>query len=144
MRVSGILSEKGSEVATVRSDRTLADAADELRRRRIGALVVTDDGETIEGILSERDVVQAVALFGPGVLSRPVTTAMTAEVWTCGPEDSTEELARAMTFHRTRHLPVVSAGRLVGIVSIGDIVKSRLTELEREREQLTNYITTGR
>lgn len=144
MRVSGILNDKGADVATITSDKTLADAADELRRLRIGALVVTDDGQRIEGMLSERDVVQAVALFGHGVLARPVSTAMSADVWTCSPEDSTEELARSMTFHRTRHLPVTSEGRLVGIVSIGDIVKSRLDELERERDQLTNYITTGR
>ena len=144
MRVSGILKDKGSDVATVTTNQTLAHASDELRRRRIGALVVTNDGETIEGILSERDVVHAIALFGHAVLNQPVTTAMTAEVWTCSPDDTTEELAQAMTYHRTRHLPVMNQGKLVGIVSIGDIVKSRLTELEREREQLTNYITTGR
>lgn len=144
MRVSGILSYKGSDVATIASSTTLADAADLLRKRRIGALVVTDDGQHIDGIVSERDIVHAIALFGQGVLARPVTTSMTADVWTCSPGDSTEDLARRMTDYRTRHLPVVVEGRLVGIVSIGDIVKSRLNELEREREQLTNYITTGR
>lgn len=144
MRVSGILNDKGSDVATISSDQSLAAAADELRRRRIGALVVTDDGEHIDGIISERDVVHAVALFGQGVLSRPVASSMSTEVWTCSPDDSAEELARSMTYHRTRHLPVTEGGQLVGIVSIGDIVKSRLSELEREREHLTNYITTGR
>lgn len=144
MRVSGILHEKGADVATIAPNRTLGDAAEELRRLRIGALVVTDSDDRVEGIISERDLVHAMALFGAEVLSTPVASVMSTDVWTCSPDDSAEHLARMMTDHRSRHLPVVENDALVGIVSIGDVVKSRLTELERERDHLTNYITTGR
>lgn len=144
MRVSGILREKGADVATIAPNRTLEDAAEELRRLRIGALVVTDPDGRIEGIISERDLVNAIALFGADAMSAPVRSAMSTDVWTCAPEDSAEHLARMMTDHRSRHLPVTENDALVGIVSIGDVVKSRLSELERERDDLTNYIMTGR
>lgn len=144
MRVSGILQDKGADVATIAPDRTLGDAAEELRRLRIGALVVTGDDDRVEGIISERDLVHALALFGTEVLSTPVGSVMSTDVWTCSPDDSAEHLARMMTDHRSRHLPVVENDSLIGIVSIGDVVKSRLSELERERDDLTNYITTGR
>lgn len=144
MRVSGILHEKGADVATIAPNRTLGDAAAELRRLQVGALVVTDPDGNIEGIISERDLVHALALLGADVLSTPVGAAMSTDVWTCSPEDSAEHLARMMTDHRSRHLPVTEDDALVGIVSIGDVVKSRLNELETERDQLTNYITTGR
>ena len=110
----------------------------------MGALVVTDVDGSVEGIVSERDLVHALALFGAEVLSTPVSAVMSTDVWTCSPDDSAEHLARMMTDHRSRHLPVTEDDHLVGIVSIGDVVKSRLNELEREREALTNYITTGR
>lgn len=144
MRVSGILHDKGAEVATIAPNRTLGDAAEELRRRRIGALVVTDADGRVDGIISERDMVHALALFGIDVLTTPVSAVMSTDVWTCAPDDSAERLARMMTDHRSRHLPVVENDELIGIVSIGDVVKSRLNELERERDQLTDYITTGR
>jgi len=144
MRVSGILATKGATVATIAPRATVAEAADELRLHGIGALVVSPDGRTIEGILSERDLVRALAERGERILREPVVQLMTETVWTCAPEDSVEDLMRTMTDRRTRHLPVVVEGELVGIVSIGDIVKWRLTELEDETRQLHDYITTGR
>lgn len=144
MRVSGILATKGATVATIAPRATVAEATDELRLHGIGALVVSPDGRTIEGILSERDVVRALAERGDRILREPVADLMTATVWTCAPEDSVEDLMRTMTDRRTRHLPVVFEGELAGIVSIGDIVKCRLTELEDETRQLHDYIATGR
>jgi CBS domain-containing protein len=144
MRVSGILSTKGATVATIASDASVAEAADELRLHGIGALVVSDDGRRIDGILSERDLVRALAERGDRILREPVSNLMASEVWTCTPEDSVEDLMRTMTDRRTRHLPVTVEGELAGIVSIGDIVKWRLTELEDETRQLHDYITTGR
>ncbi|CAN5607294.1 CBS domain-containing protein [soil metagenome] len=144
MRVSGILATKGATVATISPRSTIAEAADELRLRGIGALVVSPDGLSIDGILSERDVVRALAERGERILAEPVCDLMSAQVWTCAPEDSVEDLMRTMTERRTRHLPVTADGQLVGIVSIGDVVKWRLTELEDETRQLHEYITTGR
>ncbi|MHB1138622.1 MAG: CBS domain-containing protein [Microthrixaceae bacterium] len=144
MRVSGILAAKGATVATIAPHATVAEAADELRLHGIGALVVSSDGRGIDGIVSERDLVRALAERGDRILREPVSRLMSAEVWTCAPEDSVEHLMRTMTDRRTRHLPVTVEGELCGIVSIGDIVKWRLTELEDETRQLHEYITTGR
>jgi CBS domain-containing protein len=144
MRVTTILSEKGSTVATIDSTATLAEAAAELRLRGVGALVVSRDGRTIEGILSERDIVRRLAERGDHALHELVGAVMTAQVRTCEPTDTSEDLMRVMTDHRLRHLPVVVDGALSGIVSIGDIVKARLTELEVEARALHDYITTGR
>lgn len=144
MRVSGILASKGSTVATIRPDATLADVVDQLHRLRIGALVVTSDGRIPDGIISERDVVLHLAAVGDTALRAPVSEVMTNEVRTCSPTDCVEDLMREMTEHRTRHLPVLDGGALAGIVSIGDVVKWRVTELEDERRHLTDYIVTGR
>jgi CBS domain-containing protein len=144
MRVSGILAAKGATVATIAPHASVAEAADELRLHGIGALVVSADGRGIDGIVSERDLVRALAERGERIMSEPVSQLMTVEVWTCAPEDSVEHLMRTMTERRTRHLPVAVEGVLAGIVSIGDIVKWRLTELEDETRQLHDYITTGR
>jgi CBS domain-containing protein len=144
MRVSGILAAKGATVATIAPHATVAEAADELRLHGIGALVVSSDGRGIEGIVSERDVVRALAERGERILREPVSQLMTVEVFTCSPEDSVEHLMRTMTDRRTRHLPVAVEGELAGIVSIGDIVKWRLGELEDETRHLHEYITTGR
>lgn len=144
MRVSGILSTKGSDVATIRPEESVKLAAEQLQTRRFGALVVTAADGTLQGIVSERDIVHAIARDGAGVLSMPVGSIMTTDVWTCKPEDSTEELARTMTNQRSRHIPVVVDGALAGVVSIGDVVKSRLTELEDEAKHMHDYITTGR
>lgn len=144
MRVSGILAAKGATVATIAPHATVAEAADVLRLHGIGALVVSSDGRGIEGIVSERDLVRALAERGDRILREPVSQLMSVEVWTCAPEDSVEHLMRTMTERRTRHLPVAVDGALCGIVSIGDIVKWRLTELEDETRHLHDYITTGR
>jgi CBS domain-containing protein len=146
MRVTDILRAKGSTVATIAPDATLGEAADLLHRLGIGALVVAADGRHPDGIISERDVVRclAEATDAADVLARPVADAMAADLVTCAPGDSCDALARTMTDRRHRHLPVIEQDELVGIVSIGDIVKARLGELEEERRALHDYISTGR
>lgn len=144
MRVSGILSVKGSDVATIRPTESVEIASRQLRLRRIGALVVIAESGELIGIISERDIVAALAKFGSEALAKPVEAVMTTEVWTCDPNDSAEDLMRTMTDRRARHIPVVTEGSLVGLVSIGDVVKSRLTELEDTAQHLHDYITTGR
>lgn len=144
MRVATILDNKGSTVATISGAATLAEAAGELRLRGVGALVVSIDGTTIEGIVSERDVVRRLAEKGAQALDEPVSSVMSAEVRTCDPSDTCDDLMRVMTEHRMRHLPVVVDGRLSGIISIGDVVKHRVSELEQESVALHEYIATGR
>lgn len=145
MNVESILGVKGVAVVTVTSDVSLADAARQLRDAGVGALVVSDDDGRIDGIVSERDVVTALANHGASVLGRPVSSVMSRDVITCRNEDSVESLMRSMTERRVRHLPVADAdGRLGGIVSIGDVVKSRLGQLENENQHLVDYITHGR
>ncbi len=144
MRVDGVLQGKGSEVATIGPDQTLLAATAELGKRRIGALVVVAADGSVAGIVSERDIVAAVAREGAAVLSRAVREVMTAEVITCSPNDTMEQLMSAMTEQHIRHLPVVSDGALVGIVSIGDVVKRRVAEIQDEATALGDYITHGR
>ncbi len=144
MRVSGILASKGATVTTIAPQATVADVADVLRLRGVGALVVSTDGRHIEGIITERDVVCRLAERGELALSESVTSVMSDQVRTCAPEDAAEDLMRLMTEHRIRHLPVEVDGVLSGIVSIGDVVKWRVTELEDETRHLHDYITTGR
>jgi CBS domain-containing protein len=115
----------------------------QLAERRIGALVVSGDGRSIDGILSERDIARALNERGAGLLGDPVSSVMTAEVHTCVPGASVHDLAQMMTDRRIRHVPVVDDGALVGIVSIGDVVKARLDELEEERKQLVDYIQSA-
>ncbi len=138
MKVADILAHKGNRVVTIKSDASLRTAIKRLALERIGALVVSDDGEHVDGVLSERDVVMALAEQGGEILepSRRVEAFMTRSVRVCTPEDSIAHLMRVMTLHRIRHLPVVEDGRLVGIVSIGDVVKNRLEELEMETSVL--------
>jgi len=144
VQISQVLRHKGSsEVATVPGDESVRTALALLARHGIGALVVSVDGERIDGIVSERDIVRGLHERGAAVLAEPVTAVMTAEVQTCAPGQSVHDLARQMTDHRVRHVPVVDHGRLIGIVSIGDVVKARLDELETERAQLVDYIQTG-
>ena len=144
MRVSGILASKGTTVATIAPQASIAEAADELRRHGIGALVVSSDGRSVDGIISERDIVLRLSEAGGDVLGQPVSAVMTSEVQTCALDDTCDELMRVMTEQRTRHLPVVTQGELAGIVSIGDVVKRRVTELEDETRHLHDYIVTGR
>ena len=140
MNVNSILRNKGNWVATISPDATAGEAVDILHRERIGALVVSSDGEGVEGLLSERDIVAALAEMGDGLLSCPIAQIMTRTVPTCEPEDSVGDLMAEMTNRRIRHFPVVSQGRLCGIVSIGDLVKSRLDEVEFEASSLRTFI----
>ena len=144
MHVAEILRRKGHEVATVAPTDTVEAAVEALRERSIGALVVTADGKTINGILSERDIVRALGRSTRDLLGRPASDIMTADVFTCSPEDRVEHLMSLMTDKRIRHLPVEVDGALKGIVSIGDVVKSRLFELEQEARALEDYIQHGR
>lgn len=144
MLVATIINQKGSNVATISPQASLADAASELRLRSVGALVVSSDGRAIQGIVSERDIVRRLAERGQTALGESVESVMTSEVRTCSPEDTCDDLMRTMTEHRTRHLPVRVDGMLAGIVSIGDVVKHRVDELEQEARTLHDYITTGR
>ncbi|GAA0578029.1 CBS domain-containing protein [Actinomadura livida] len=140
MRIRDILRRKGDAVATVRPEATVRQLLSVLAEHNIGAAVVSPDGTSIAGIASERDVVRSLHERGAALLDRPVSDIMTAEVRSCGPSDKVEDLRRAMTEHRFRHVPVVEDGRLTGIVSIGDVVKSAIDELESEREHLVDYI----
>ena len=140
MRISDVVRRKGGEVVTVRSEDTVERLLDLLAEHRIGALVVSDDGQSVNGIVSERDVVRHLQRDGAAVLLAPVSTIMTAEVKTCELDVPIEELARTMTDLRIRHVPVVVDGKLHAIVSIGDIVKHRIDELQSERDQLVGYI----
>ncbi len=141
MRISSVLAQKGSAVATVRRDATVADAVGVLARLDIGALVVSDDGRRIDGIVSERDVVRRLSALAASPLQETIASIMSSDVHTCSPDDDTEQLMSIMTNRRIRHVPVVEAGELRGIVSIGDVVKTRIQELERHRKELEDYIT---
>jgi len=144
VNVATIMAMKGDDVVTIRPAAVLSEAAAELRDRRIGALVVSDDGRQIVGILSERDVVLALAGHGASALGRTVASAMSADVVTCRSEDAVETLMVQMTERRIRHLPVVDAdGLLRGIVSIGDVVKARLGQLVSENQALHDYMHQG-
>jgi CBS domain-containing protein len=143
MNVETILRNKGNWVATIRPDATIADAVNMLHRERIGAIVVSEDGDSVDGILSERDVVNALADSGAALLARRVDDIMTRNVITCEPGDTVGELMAEMTSRRIRHFPVVTDGRLCGIVSIGDLVKSRLDEVEFEAQSLRSFIASA-
>jgi CBS domain-containing protein len=144
MRISDVLRVKGTQVVTVAPDAKVRHLVAVLAERRIGAVVVSHDGTAVDGIASERDIVQALAQRGAGVMSEPVTAIYTAEVYTVTPQTPIEEVMRLMTERRVRHVPVVVDGGLQGIVSIGDVVKIRIGELETERTALTDYITGSR
>jgi CBS domain-containing protein len=144
MRVRSILSTKGSDVATIDADATLREVADALAEAGIGALVVSADGRTVDGIVSERDLARAVARDGAGALDRPVHEVMATGVLTCRPHDLVQHLMGVMTEARVRHLPVVEDDRLVGIVSIGDVVKHCFDELQTESQALQEYLYSGR
>jgi len=143
MNVETILREKGNWVATIRPDATISEAVSTLHQERIGALVVSEDGNKVDGVLSERDIVTALARCGTDLLSYPVEDVMTRGVITCEPGDGVGELMAEMTNRRIRHFPVVAGGRLCGIVSIGDLVKSRLDEVEFEASSLRSFIAGG-
>ncbi len=143
MLVSQILRDKGNEVYTASPHTTLEEASRELLERRIGAVVVTGDDGRVVGILSERDVVSAVARRGAGALQEPVDGCMTRDVVFAEPGETVDELMGRMTDRRIRHLPVCVDERLVGLVSIGDLVKSKISEVEHEADELKAYIAAG-
>jgi CBS domain-containing protein len=142
VQISQVLRRKGHEVATVDAGESVRTALAMLAEHRVGALVVSADGAHIDGILSERDIARGLHERGAGLLAEPISSVMTVDVHTCPPTASVHELAQTMTDHRVRHVPVVEDDRLVGIVSIGDVVKARLDELEAERASLVDYIQT--
>ncbi|MFD1146296.1 CBS domain-containing protein [Saccharothrix hoggarensis] len=142
MRIADVLRNKGSAVATVESRASVADLVAALAEHNVGAMVVIGP-EGIAGIVSERDVVRKLHDRGGALLDAPVSEIMTSEVFTCTPRDSVDSLTVLMTEQRIRHVPVVDDDRLVGIVSIGDVVKSRINQLQEDHDQLTAYIVQG-
>jgi CBS domain-containing protein len=143
MTVKAILARKGSDVVTAAPTALLADAVKVLAARRIGALVVTGADRRIVGILSERDIVRALAEKGPAALDMPIAGAMTRKVFTCRAEETVREIMERMTAGKSRHVPVVEEGRLTGIISIGDVVKSRVDGMEEESAALRDYIRSA-
>ena len=140
MRISDVLRVKGTRVATVTPDTKVRRVLAVLAEHRFGAVVVSHDGASVDGIASERDIVRAFAKRGAAVMSEAITAIYTAEVHTVTPETQLEDVMRMMTEQRVRHAPVVVDGGLRGIVSLGDVVKNRIDELETERAALTDYI----
>ena len=136
MNVEGILRSKGATVVTIKPDATIADLVHGLREDRIGAMVVSEDGRSVLGIISERDVVRGLAERGPRILDVQVSELMTRDVVSCAPRDTVKQVMAEMTRRRIRHLPVIAEGVLCGIVSIGDVVKNRLEEMETETNVL--------
>jgi CBS domain-containing protein len=143
MTVKAILSRKGNDVLTIEPGASLADAAKLLAERKIGALMVNGVDGRVAGILSERDIVRALAERGADMLSERVDRVMTRKVVTCTEAETIASIMERMTEGKFRHLPVVDQGRLVGIVSIGDVVKYRLHEIENESQALREYILTA-
>lgn len=143
MTVKAILSVKGTEVLTIEPTTNVAAAAKLLAERKIGALVVTGPDRRVIGIVSERDIVQELAAHGAASLDMPLTEIMTRKVMTCSAADTISSVMERMTAGKFRHLPVVEQGRLAGIVSIGDVVKHRLQEMEQEQSALRDYIQTA-
>lgn len=140
MQVSVLLQTKGTEVVTVRPEATIAEVAIVLAEHRIGAVVVTADGRSIDGVLSERDIVRALARPDDRMLAATAHSLMTAEVVTCQPDTTVEELMTTMTDRRIRHVPVIVDGQLSGLVSIGDVVKHHIATLEQESQAIHDYI----
>ena len=140
MIVSHILAQKGRDVATVSAEASVTDAVQILGARKVGALVVSNPGRDILGIISERDVVKLIARAGVGALGEPVSRHMTAKVISCAPDDTIGTVMERMTAGRFRHMPVEEGGKLAGIISIGDVVKHRVAEIEADAKALRDYI----
>ena len=143
MTIKRILESKGSNVITLHPDVTLADVAKVLSEKRIGAIVLVEENGTVAGIVSERDIVRVVGANGPESLRRVVRDVMTLKVTTCTEMTTVDEALQTMTTGRFRHLPVISDGRLAGLVSIGDVVKRKIEDAEAEAEQMRDYIAAG-
>src|SRR4051794_25399897 len=144
MNVEHILARKGREVKTIAPNASLEDALQRLREERIGALVVSTDGARIEGILSDRDILNAIADHGTAVLGESVGSVMTAKVFTCSRDDRVSRIMALITTRRIRHVPVVEKdGRLCGMISIGDVVKQRLDEIQGEADAMREYVQSA-
>ena len=143
MKVKDILATKGADVVGIEPTATLQSAATLLAQKKIGAVVIRGAGGRLSGILSERDIVRAVAKQGTAALELPVGQAMTREVITCSEDDTCAEIMERMTSRKFRHLPVLRDNALVGLISIGDVVKQRVEEIERESEAMRDYIQTA-
>lgn len=143
MKVASILTVKGRDVFTILPESSILDAANMLKEKRVGALVVPGAKGTVAGILSERDIVRGLAAHGPAVLAMTVGDLMTRTVVTCAPDNAIEDVMNEMTSRRIRHLPVIEDGALAGMVSIGDVVNNRLGELHQETDMLRSYISSG-
>jgi len=141
MHVADVVKNKPADVFSTTAETSIAEVSKLLAEKRVGAVVVTAADGALVGIISERDIVRGLAQQGAGLLENPVSTLMTTEVETCGPQDSVEELMQRMTAGRFRHFPVMTDGKLTAVVSIGDLVKSRLGELEYEASALKQYIS---
>jgi len=141
--IANILKVKGRSVTTARPDDTVQEIADRLAQKKIGAIVIVGGGGSVTGIISERDLIRVIAQRGADALSMPVSEVMTREVVVCGEATSVDDIMEMMTNGRFRHLPVVEEGRLVGIVSIGDIVKHHIAEVELEVSAMRGYFATG-
>ncbi|MFV0463280.1 MAG: CBS domain-containing protein [Nostocoides sp.] len=140
MRILDVVKAKGEDVVTIAGDASVKELLDLLAQYKIGAVVVSGGDRSVDGIVSERDVVRHLQSTGASVLEKPVSTIMTTDVRTCAPEAELGELEQTMTDHRIRHVPVVQEGKLFAIVSIGDVVKNRIATLQAERDQLVEYI----
>ncbi len=143
MNVATILNMKGRDVATAKAEASLMEIVHFLAEHKVGAIVVVDDTGGLCGIISERDIVRALSAQGDAALSQHAREFMTRDVVTCGESESVAALMERMTAGRFRHLPVVADGKLVGIISIGDVVKQRISEAEQEAEAMRAYIATG-
>ena len=143
MNVASILQSKGNDVVTARPERKVAYVVEKLKGKGIGALVISEDRRTVLGIISERDILRGLAEHGAAVLDMQISELMTRDVVTCGPDTGIDELMSVMTDNRIRHIPVVEDGALSGIVTIGDVVKARLEQIERDAAAMRAYIATG-
>ncbi|MDH3581338.1 MAG: CBS domain-containing protein [Hyphomicrobiales bacterium] len=143
MTVAAILKDKGGDVVTATPDTSLLEIAKILRKHKIGCIVIRADGETIEGIVSERDLVRIIATDGPEALESPVTRCMTKKVVCCQESDTVDHVMAEMTSGRFRHIPVIQNEKLIGLVSIGDVVKQRIADAEMEAAAMRSYIATG-
>jgi CBS domain-containing protein len=141
MNVAAILKQKGRAVATAKPDMTLMEVANKLAAKRIGAIVIVGAQGEIAGIISERDIIRALSVVGPDCMTQPVSQSMTRNVVTCQETDTLEELMAMMTARRFRHLPVMVDDALVGIISIGDVVKHHVAEVEMDATAMREYIT---
>ncbi|MBK6886643.1 MAG: CBS domain-containing protein [Tetrasphaera sp.] len=140
MKISDVVRQKGAMVVTIVPEASVTDLLALLAEHRIGAVVVSGDGHAVDGIVSERDIVRHLHSQGADVLAGPVSAIMTSEVRTATPDHSLDDVETAMTDHRIRHVPVLIDGHLAAIVSIGDVVKNRISALQAERDQLVTYI----